>query len=202
MSEEPRISWPRAAGRRLGRWGSSALRRLPQRRWIPSISRGCHGFGIKVRPKWWPPFAATHFLPPRYEVSIRNTDVRDYEELRLQVAVAPYAGSLEALPKLPNQWRPLVEYQRLGKLDRNDTLIAQVKVPTGALDQGTHVLRLHIMTRPDPTPRDQPIEHAGTVAWLREYLRVEPVTSAIALVGVLTTLLGIVVALVTAILLS
>lgn len=100
--------------------------------------------------------------------------------MRVQVAVAPYEGPLEELPKLPNQWREVIPYRSLGPMDKGQSRSMHVTIPTGLLDAGTHVVRLHLMSA-SRVPGGQ--THSGSVqfAWFGEYLRVEPLSSVLTL---------------------
>lgn len=141
-----------------------------------------------ARAKWWPPFITTDFLAPRYEIRVRNAG--DSRKFSIQVAVSPYGGSLEQLPKLPNEWRPVgpIEYRDLGLIGRDETRTIGVTIPTGILAEGTHVVRLHVTGQPgiSPTP---PYDYSGNIAWLREYLRVEPLNNALTLAVAVGTFL-------------
>lgn len=167
------------------------LTRVWPRRHSIALSSG-HGpqhFGFAVRAKWWPPFAATDFLAPRYEIRITNPG-EPIEGLRLQVAVAPYKGSLEELPQLNYQWRPVVEYRHLGPMGKEQSRTTHVTIPTGVLDEGTRVVRLHLMVGTTKgVPPGQTHYSSATFAWLREYLRVEPLSSVLTLLVAVGTLL-------------
>lgn len=144
-------------------------------------AKGPLHFGYAVRAKWWPPFAATDFLAPRYQVKITNPS-EPVEDVQLQVAVAPYRGSLEDLPPLPNQWREAIHYRSLGAMKKGQSRTAHVTIPTGLLDEGTHVLRLHLMVGSTvDVPPGQIHYSSALFAWLREYLRVEPISSVLTL---------------------
>ncbi len=163
--------------------------RWPNKHWINVPNRGVFNVGFLVRAKWWPPFVTTEFLAPRYEVRVRNDG--STRSFSLQVAVCPFGGSLEDLPELPNQWRPVGGYRDLGLIEEGETKVLTVTIPTGLLVEGTHVVRLHLTGDPNipPTP---PYDYSGTVAWLQEYLRVEPLNNALTmLVAVGTFLLAL-----------
>lgn len=161
----------------------------PKRHQIRVTSGGERSFGLRVRAKWWPPFAATDFFAPRYEIEVTNPGP-DAEGINIQVAVAPYSGNLEELPQLPYQWREMISYKPLGPLKNGHSRTMHVTIPTGLLEEGTHVVRLHIMV--DSTvglPKGQRGSSSAAFAWLQEYLRVQPLSSVLTLIVALGTLL-------------
>ena len=149
-------------------------------------ARGERSFGLRARAKWWPPFVATEFLAPRYRIEITNPG-DEIESLRLQVAVASYTGLLEDLPELPYQWREVIPYRRLGAMKTGGSHTVHVTIPTGLLDEGTYVVRLHLMAGSRVNGQ---LHHTSSLfVWFREYLRVEPLSSVLTLMVALGTFL-------------
>lgn len=179
--------WARTAGH----WLDSLVCRLPQRHRISVSGRGEHPLAYHVRAKWWPPFAAVEFLAPRYRVEIVNRG-EAMDGIRVQVAVTPYQGELGEYPHAPKQWREVVPYQDLGPLPANGRCVLNVTIPTGLLDSGTYAFRLHVVRESrgqSPTGGTRWRGHAVSTAWLKEYLRVEPLSSVLTLAVASGTLL-------------
>lgn len=177
----------------------SELRGLwPERHMIPVTRLMEHRLRFRIRARWWPPFAATEFLAPRYRVEIVN-DGEEVDGLEVRVAAAPYEGTFRNLPPAePAEWRVVVDYRELGRglrrrrnLGKGKSGVMYVTIPTGQLHAGTWALRLHVVivtTRGLPrgiTARG----HATGYAFPMEYLRVEPVSTVLTLAVAVGTLL-------------
>lgn len=149
----------------------------PQRHEIPMTWSGELSFRLRARAKWWPPFVATEFLAARYQIEISNPG-DELGDLLLRVAVTPYAGPLDAQPQVPaRQWREAHTYRRPEGLKTNETCKVYVTIPTGLLDEGTHAVRLTLLAGSEALHQSPQMSHA----WVREYLRVEPLSSVLTL---------------------